>query len=248
MAGHSKWANIKHRKARQDAKKSKMWSKCAKAIMVAARAGGGDPAMNLTLRYAIDDAKAENMPKDNIDNAIKKGTGELGGENIEPVIYEGYGPGGVAILVDCLTDNKNRTVGELRSIFSKNGGNLGTSGSVAYLFTQKGMLTFAKDAASEERLMEIALEAGADDVSDEDDYWQVATEPSAYQTVRGAFEDAELEFSAELMMEPANTIEVAGKTAQQVLNLMDQLEDHDDVQKVFANFDIPEDELAALDN
>ncbi|MBI1374242.1 MAG: YebC/PmpR family DNA-binding transcriptional regulator [Phycisphaera sp.] len=247
MAGHSKWANIKHRKARQDAKKSKMWSKCAKAIMVAARAGGGDPSMNLTLRYAIDDAKAENMPKDNIENAIKKGSGELGAENIESVVYEGYAPGGVAILIDCLTDNKNRTVGELRTIFSKGGGNLGTSGSVSYLFTPKGVITLAKDAADEERIMEIALEAGADDVSDEGEVWRVSTEPAAYHAVRGAFEEAGLEFDAELTMEPANTIEVAGKTAQQVLNMMDLLEDHDDVQKVFANFDISEDELAAME-
>jgi len=248
MAGHSKWANIKHRKARQDAKRSKMWSKCSRAIIVAARNGGGDPATNLTLRYAIDDAKAENMPKDTIEKAVLKGSGELGTEAYENVIYEGYGPGGVAILVDCLTDNRNRTAGEVRSAFDKSGGNLGTSGSVAYMFSAKGIITIEKSAAGEERLMEIALEAGAEDIADQGDYWEIVCEPSDYIPVKEALEAAELPLqSSSMTMIASNTVDAAGDLAKKVINLLDKLEDLDDVQKVHSNVDIPDEELAAME-
>ncbi|QNN23807.1 YebC/PmpR family DNA-binding transcriptional regulator [Planctomycetales bacterium ZRK34] len=248
MAGHSKWANIKHRKARQDSKRSKMWSKCARAIIVAARNGGGDPATNLTLRYSIDEAKAANMPKDTIEKAIAKGSGELGTEAYETVIYEGYGPSGVAILVECLTDNRNRTAGEVRSAFDKSGGNLGTSGSVAYIFTAKGIITLEKSAADEEQLMEIALEAGAEDIADQDDYWEVTSEPGNYIPVKEALEAAGLTLeSSEMTMIASNTVECAGDVARKVMNLVDKLEDLDDVQKVHANFDIPDEELAAME-
>lgn len=247
MAGHSKWANIKHRKGRQDAKRSKVWSKCSRAIIVAARNGGGDPAMNLALRYAIDEAKAENMPKDTIANAIKKGTGDTDGDNYESVVYEGYGPNGVAVMLDCLTNNKNRTVPELRKIFEKHGGNLGASGCVAYNFQNKGQIYIAKNATTEEALMEIALEAGAEDVADDGESFLVLCEPSDFIPVRDALEAAGIEpESAQLAMIPDTTVTCTGKDAQKVLNLMESLEDHDDVQKVYANFDIPEDELATL--
>jgi YebC/PmpR family DNA-binding regulatory protein len=248
MAGHSKWANIKHRKARQDEKKGKVWSKCSRAIIMAARQGGGDLDTNLTLRYAVDEAKAANMPKDTIDKAIKKGTGELGGENYEAVTYEGYGPNGVAMFVECLTDNRNRTAGEIRSIFAKAGGNLGTDGSVAFVFNRRGLFTVARDKVDEEQIMEAALEAGAEDVTEEGDYWSIETEPSEFQQVRSALEAAGIEFeSAELTMIPSNTVECTGKDAQKVMNLVDTLEDNDDVQKVHANFDIPDEDLAALE-
>jgi len=248
MAGHSKWANIKHRKARQDSKRSKMWSKCARAIIVAARAGGGDPDANLTLRYAIDEAKAANMPKDTIENAIKKGSGELNAEKYESVVYEGYGPGGVAVLVETLTDNRNRTGGEVRNIFDKSNGNLGTSGSVGYLFHAKGVIGIAKDAVEEDRLMEIALEAGADDVADEQEMWQITTEPADYQSVKQALTDAGIEPAfAELTMLPDNTVAASGDAARKILSLIESLEDQDDVQKVYTNADIPDEELAAMD-
>ena len=248
MAGHSKWANIKHRKARQDSKRSKMWSKCAKAIMVAARNGGGDPAMNLALRYAIDEAKAANMPKDTIENAVKKGSGELEGVNYESVIYEGYGPAGVAIMLDILTDNRNRTAGEIRKIFDRGNGNLGTTGCVAYIFSSKGQLYIDKAQADEEKLMELALEAGAEDIADEDEAWLVTCEPTDFMTVREAIEKAGIEIaSAEVTMIPGNTVEVADDDARKVVNLIDQLEDHDDVQKVHTNADISDDVMAALD-
>ncbi|MBI1369768.1 MAG: YebC/PmpR family DNA-binding transcriptional regulator [Planctomycetes bacterium] len=247
MAGHSKWANIKHRKGRQDARRSKMWSKCARFIIVAARNGGGDPATNLSLRYAIDEAKAQNMPKDTIANAIKKGTGELGGENYEPVIYEGYGPGGVAMMVECLTNNRNRTAGDIRTAFDKAGGNLGTTNSVAYTFTQTGVFAVAKDAIGEEAIMELALEAGAEDVTDEGEVWQITCPPTNFHAVRTALEDAKLETQvAELSMIPSTTVECTGDIARKVMNLVDTLEDLDDVQKVHANFEIPDEDLAAL--
>ena len=249
MAGHSKWANIKHRKARQDAKRGTAWSRCARAIIVAAKNGGGDPEMNLTLRYAIDEAKAANMPKDTIAKAVKRGSGELGGESYEPVSYEGYGPGGVAILIETLTDNRNRTAGDIRHIFDKHGGNLGTTGSVAFVFNAKGLVNVPKDAAGEEQLMELALEAGAEDISDEGDYWQIVAEPSAYQAVRKAIEDAELAIErSELSMLPTNTVACTGSAARKVLAIMEALEEQDDVQKVHANFDIPDEELAAMES
>jgi len=248
MAGHSKWANIKHRKGRQDAKRSKMWSKCSRAIMVAVKHGGPDPDANLTLRYAIDDAKAENMPKDTIANAIKKASGDADGVNYEEIVYEGYGPAGVAIMLDILTDNRNRTASELRKIFEKGSGNLGATGCVSYLFTAKGQVFVNKAGAAEEAVMETALEAGAEDVADADEVWEVTTEPSALGGVRDALEAAGMTVeSAKLAMIPSTTVEVTGRDAEKTLRLVENLEDHDDVQKVHSNFDVSEEELAALE-
>lgn len=247
MAGHSKWANIKHRKARQDSKRSKVWSKCARAIIVAAKNGGPDPSANLTLRYAIDEAKAANMPKDTIENAIRKGSGESGENNYESVVYEGYGPNGVAVLLEILTDNRNRTAGEIRKIFERRGGNLGTTGCVAYIFQPQGVCFISKAACDEETLMDAALEAGADDVRDEGDAWEVVCEPSALVGVREAIEQAGISIeSAELTMTPNTTVTCTGETAQKVMAMIETLDDHDDVQKVHANFDIPDAEMAEL--
>ncbi len=247
MAGHSKWANIKHRKARQDAKRGKMWSKCSRAIIVAAKSGGGDPDSNLTLRYAIDDAKAENMPKDTIEKAIAKGAGDTEGANYENVLYEGYGPGGVAVLVDILTDNRNRTAAEIRKIFEKCNGNLGASGCVSYLFHAKGQVFIPKNAADEDAVMGAVLEAGAEDVADDGESWQVLCDPSDFIAVRDAVEAAGLPVeSSGITMIPDTTITCAGRDAEKIINLVEALEDNDDVQKVHANFDIPDEDLAAL--
>ncbi len=247
MAGHSKWANIKHRKARQDAVKGKAWSKCARAIIIAAKNGGGDPAANLSLRYAIDEAKAVNMPKDTIEKAIKKGTGELESERMEEVRYEGYGPGGVAIIVDVVTDNVQRTGPEMRLYFEKNGGNLGKSGSVAFGFQSKGLILIESGKVTEEQLMEVALEAGADDIRQSDGGWEVTCEPGEFHPVRAALEEANIELaSAELTMIPLNLVKVDADTAGKVLKLLDILEEHDDVQKVYSNADIPEEVMANL--
>ncbi len=250
MAGHSKWANIKHKKAREDAKKGKVWSKCARAIMAAARQGGGNPETNLALRYALEEAKAANMPKDTRENAIRKATGEAGGAAFEQAVYEGYGPAGVAILLDILTDNRNRTASEVRKLFERHGGNLGESGCVAYLFTSRGQIFVGKDGPgeSEEAVMDAALEAGADDVSDEGEAWQVLTEPGRLLAVREALEAGGLTvMSASVTMLPETTMAVSGAEAARVIALVDALEDHDDVQKVYANFEIPDEELAALE-
>ena len=247
MAGHSKWANIKHKKARTDAKRGKMWSKCARAIIVAAKNGGGNPETHLTLRYAIDDAKAVNMPKDTIENAIKKGAGELGGKNYESFIYEGYAPGGVALMLDILTDNRNRTAGEVRKIFEKSGGNLGASGCVSYLFQPRGQIFINNANTDEETVMTAALEAGADDVIDEGEVWQILCNPTTFAPLREALEQVGLEVeAAQIAMVPETTISCSGREAKKVIRLVDALEDHDDVQKVHANFEIPDDELAAL--
>ncbi len=247
MAGHSKWANIKHKKARNDAKRGKAWSKCARAIIVAAKNGGGDPAMNLTLRYAIDDAKAENMPKDTIANAVKKGTGDLEGVNYESIIYEGYGPNGVAVLLEILTDNRNRTAPEIKKIFEKHNGNLGTSGCVAYLFQIKGEVYVPKASVDEDQLMESALEAGAEDVVDDGESWQVLCDPADLAAVGDAFEKAGITIeSSTITRLPDTTVECSGRDAEKVMTLMEALEDHDDVQKVHANFEIPDEELAAM--
>lgn len=247
MAGHSKWANIKHKKARNDSKRAKVWSKCVRAIIVAAKCGGGDPAANLTLRYAIDDAKAENVPKDTIANAIKKATGEQDGQSYEQLVYEGYGPNGVAMMLDVLTDNRNRTAPEIKKIFEKRGGNLGTTGCVGYLFQNKGQVFVSKEHADEEALMEAALDAGAGDIIDADDSWQVLCEPTDLIPVREAIEAANITIeSANLTMIPETTVTCTGKDAERIINLIDDLEDHDDVQKVHANFEIPDEELAAL--
>lgn len=249
MAGHSKWANIKHKKARNDAKRGKAWSKCSRAIIVAAKNGGGDPATNLTLRYAIDDAKAENMPKDTIANAVKKGSGELAGQSYESVIYEGYGPNGVAVLLEILTDNRNRTAPEIKKIFEKHGGNLGTAGCVAYIFLSRGEVLVPKAAADEDRLMTVVLDAGAEDVSDSGDSWQVLCEPNNLIAVREAVEAADLPIeSARTTMTTNTTVTCTGDDARRVIRLMEALEDHDDVQKVHANFEIPDEEMAALES
>lgn len=245
MSGHSKWANIKHRKGRQDEKRGKVWSKIARQIIVAARAGGGDPAGNLTLRYAIDEAKAANMPKDTIANAIKKGTGDIEGVTYEQVVYEGYGPGGVAFMVSCLTDNRSRTAPEMRKLFERGGGQLGASNCVAYMFQQKGTFVVPSDKADEDTLMEIALDAGAEDVSNAGEFFEITCEPNAFSTVKDALTGKGIETeSAEIAMVASNMVTLDAEKARKALNLMENLEDHDDVQNVYTNLDIP-DELVA---
>ena len=241
MAGHSKWANIRHRKGRQDAKRSKLWSNCSRAIIVAARNGGGDPKFNTTLRYAIDDAKAANMPKDTIEKAIKKGSGDLDGEQYEHARYEGYGPGGVAIIVDCLQCNANKTAPEIRSIFDKGGGNLGTPNSVAFGFTHEGVILLDAASAGEDAVLEVALEAGAKDVAGDEEFVQVTTEPADFLDVKDALEAAGFTAeSAEVTFTPATTVALEADAARKILRLIDALEDQDDVQKVYHNAEIPE--------
>jgi YebC/PmpR family DNA-binding regulatory protein len=248
MAGHSKWANIKHRKGRQDAKRGQMFTKATKELMLAAKLGGGDPMMNSRLRMAIDAAKNMNMPKDKIDTAIKKGTGEITSGSIEEVVYEGYGPGGVAVLVEGVTDNKNRTVAEIRKIFSKAGGNLGESGCVGWMFQSYGVLTFEKDKYDEDQLLEVGLEAGVDDVIDDGDAWEVRTAPEDYLAVKEAFEQAGIEIqNAEVAKIPQTYVELDVETAEKALKLYEQLDEHDDVQKVHANFEIPDELLAKME-
>ncbi|NNM27708.1 MAG: YebC/PmpR family DNA-binding transcriptional regulator [Phycisphaerales bacterium] len=247
MAGHSKWANIKHRKARQDAARGKMWSKCSRAIIVAAKNGGGDPAMNLTLRYAIDEARAANMPKDTIEKAVKKGAGETEGESYEETRYEGYGAGGVAVIVDCLTDNVNRTAPEVRKIFEKGGGNLGKPGAVSFGFQQRGLLMIDAAKTTEDQLMELALEAGAEDVVESGGAWEVTCAPTDFMAVREALEAAGIEpDSAEITMIPESTVACDEKTAEKVMRLVDAFEEHDDVQKVYTNADIPDEVLERI--
>ncbi|BAI81117.1 conserved hypothetical protein [Deferribacter desulfuricans SSM1] len=239
MAGHSKWANIKHRKAAQDAKKGKIFTKIARELMVAAKIGGSDPEMNPRLRVALEKARQANMPKENVERAIKKGTGEGNESNFEDVIYEGYGPGGVAILVQALTDNKNRTVAEVRSTLTKRGGSLGEAGCVAWLFEKKGVIGIKRETIDEDTLMDIVLEAGAEDLKVEDDNYEVITEPSEYYNVKKALEDKGIKIEyAELTMKPKNTVKVEGENAKKLLGLIEALEDLDDVQEVYANFDI----------
>ena len=250
MSGHSKWATIKRKKGAADAKRSNEFAKLLRAVEVAAREGGsGDPKANMTLASAIDKAKGASVPNDNIDRAIKRGTGELeGGARYEEVTYEGYGPGGVAMFVECLTDNRNRTAQEVRHAFTRNGGNLGESGSVAWMFQRKGLIQFEKaEAPDEVQLLEIALEAGADDLSDGESTWEVTTEPTAFAAVREAIAERGIPMlSAELTMVPQSTVPVSGGQAKQVLALLEALEDQDDVQNVYANFDIPESVMAEL--
>ena len=245
MSGHSKWSTIKHKKAATDAKRGKIFTKLIKEITVAARLGGGDPSANPRLRAAIDAAKGQNMPKSNIERAIKKGTGELEGVAYEEITYEGYGPGGVAVMVETITDNRQRTVAEVRHLLSKRGGNMGEPGSVAWVFEKKGLVVIEKDKVDEETLMDIALEAGADDIRDEGTEWEVETAPEALPDVRDAITGAGIEIiSAEVSMVPSNTVKLEDeKQAKQMLLLMEALEENDDVQKVYANFDIPQDIL-----
>lgn len=238
MSGHNKWSSIKHKKGAADAKRGKLFSKFIKEITIAARVGGGDPTGNPRLRTVLDKARASNMPKDNVERAIKKGTGELEGVNIEEITFEGYGPAGVAVLVETLTDNRNRTVAELRHIFEKCGGNLGAAGCVGWMFTKHGILTFDKDV-SEEALMETALEAGAEDISEEEGIFTVTTSPTAFESVKQACEAKGLKFvEADLSMVPQNTVKLDHAAATRMLKLMDTLDEHDDVQNVYANFDI----------
>ncbi len=247
MAGHSAWKNIKHRKAAVDAKRGKIWSKCSRAIIVAARNGGGDPKFNTTLRYAIDDAKAANMPKDTIEKAIKKGTGDLEGQRYENVRYEAYAPGGVAMIIDCLTDNLNRTAGEVRTLFDKAGGNMAKPGAVAFSFTSRGVIVIESDKISEERIMELALDAGAEDVQADDGAWEVLTAPADFLKVREAVEAAGVELaSAEVTMLPQTMVECEEEAAVKVLKLVESLDDHDDVQKVYHNADIADEIMAKL--
>ena len=245
MAGHSKWANIKHRKARQDAVRGKAWSKCSRAIIVAARNGGGDPEYNTSLRYAIDEAKSANMPKDTIAKAIKRGTGDTAsGEAYEEIRYEGYGTAGVALIVDCLTDNLNRSAAEIRKLFEKGGGNLGKPGAVAFGFESKGLFLFDAARIEEDKLMEAALDAGADDVVEAGGAWEVTCPPTDFHKVREALVAAGFEpDSAEVTMLPKTTVACDAATAAKVLRLIDAIEDHDDVQKVYHNAEIPEEAL-----
>lgn len=247
MSGHSKWSSIKHKKAATDAKRGKIFTKLIKEITVAARMGGGDMDANPRLRTAIAAAKNENMPKDNIDRAIKKGTGELEGVNYEESIYEGYGPGGAAVLVESLTDNKNRTVAEVRHIFSKNGGSLGENGCVAWMFDKKGYIVVEAEATDEDTLMEAALEAGAEDVREDAGNFEVITTPEELEAVKQAVEDAKIPtVTAEITMLPQTTTDLIGKNAEQMMRLMEMMEDCDDVQKVYTNADIPEEVLNSL--
>lgn len=248
MSGHSHWAGIKHKKAANDAKRGKVWSKLARVIIVAARSGGGDPAANLSLRYAIDKAKAANMPKDTIEKAIKKGCGETGGANYEEVLYEGYGPSGVAVMVQALTDNRNRTGPELKKIFERSGGSLGTSGCVNWMFDQKGLITVSTATAQEDDLMELALGAGADDMQLAGDVFEITCAPATYDALKRALDDKEIPTEvAEIAMVPQNTVAIDNvDTARKVINLMDGFDDHEDVQNAFANFDISDDILAKL--
>ena len=247
MAGHSHWAGIKHKKALVDSKKGKMWSKLSKAIIVAAKMGGGDPDANIRLRTAINDARAVSMPKDNIERAIKKGTGELDGGNFEEVLYEGYGAGGVAVLCEIMTDNRNRTASEIRKIFEVNGGKLGGSNCVAYLFERKGLFLFKAAQVDEERLMEVALEAGAQDVRRDGDRIEVLCDPDTYTAVAEALQSANLEAEAKQVARvPTNTVNLDVDTARKVLKLVESLDDHDDVQSVSANFNIPDEAMAEI--
>jgi len=249
VSGHSKWHNIKIRKGRQDAVRGREFSKISRELSVAARQGGGDPSGNSRRELAIERAKGVNMPNDTIERAIKRGTGELEGTQYDEILYEGYGPGGVAMIIHALTDNRNRTVAEVRNIMSKRGGNLGEEGSVAWMFERRGIITVSKDATDEETLLMEALEGGAEDVRDEGDVFQVLTEPEAYESVRKRLEAAGIEMeSAELTMVPKSTVPAEGEIARRLLRLLEDLEDNDDVQQVYANFDISDEimeEIAA---
>lgn len=248
MSGHSHWAGIKYKKAANDAKRGKVWSKLARAIIVAAKDGGGDPAANLSLRYAIEKAKSANMPKDTIAKAIKKGTGEVGGVSFEEVLYEGYAPGGVAIMVEALTDNRNRTGPEIKRLFEKHGGSLGTSGCVNWMFNKKGLITVRTESAGEEELMEIALSAGADDMENTGEVFEITCEPGAYDELKAALAEREIATEvAEISMVAQNLVPVGDVgTARKILGLMEVFEEHDDVQNTYANFDIPDEVVGQI--
>jgi len=247
MAGHSQWANIKHRKALVDSKRSKLWSKLSKAIIVAAKLGGGDPSSNIRLRTAILDAKAVSLPKDNIDRAIKKGIGEIDGGDVEEVLYEGYGPGGVAILCDIMTDNRNRTAPEIRKLFDNHGGNLGSTNCVAYLFERKGLISISKGAVDLEKLMELALENGAEDVTESESGYEVTCPTDVYTELVDALEAAQIALeSKQVTRIPNLTVEVDSDTAVSVMKLLEKLEDHDDVQSVATNVSFTAEQIQTL--
>ncbi|MCM8777674.1 MAG: YebC/PmpR family DNA-binding transcriptional regulator [Candidatus Omnitrophica bacterium] len=247
MSGHSKWHSIKHKKMATDAKRGKMFTKLIREIMMAAKTGGGNPDTNPRLRMVIDKAKSFNMPNDNIQRAIKKGLGEEGGVQLEQVTYEGYAPGGVAVYVEVLTDNKNRSASEIRSIFSKHNGNLGGAGSVAWIFERKGVISISKDKANEDELLDVILEAGAEDMKTEGDTYEITTPPEKFDNVKKALIDKSIQPNeATITFVPKNTVRVEGKTAEQVLKLLESLEDHDDVQGAYANFDIPDEIVNAV--
>jgi YebC/PmpR family DNA-binding regulatory protein len=244
MSGHNKWSTIKHKKGAADAKRGKVFSKLIKELTIAARMGGGDPDGNPRLRTALNTARNANMPKENIERAIKRGTGEIEGVNYEEIIYEGYGPGGVAVMVEALTDNKNRTVAEIRHIFDKYNGNLGETGCVNWMFQKKGMVAISAEGLTEDEVMELAMENGAQDVAVEEDTFEIAVEPSDFEPVRKAVEDKGWKIElAEITMVPQNTLKLDGKKAEQMLKMMDALDDHDDLERVYANFDISEEEM-----
>jgi YebC/PmpR family DNA-binding regulatory protein len=246
MSGHSKWHTIKHKKGAADAKRGKIFTRLIKELTVAARAGGGDPDSNPRLRTIVTEAKANNMPRENIERAIRRGTGEEPGVSYEEITYEGYGPGGVAMMIRTLTDNKNRTVGEIRHLLAKYNGNLAAENSVAWMFTRKGQVLVEKQKADEESLLSAALDAGADDVNDDGSAWEIVSAPESFEAVRDAIKKLGLEpASAEVAMIPQNYVKLHGKEAQQMLKLMEALDDHDDVQHVWANFDIEEKEIEA---
>lgn len=248
MSGHSKWSTIKRKKAKTDAQRGKVFTKLIKEITIAARTGGGDESANPALRSAIASAKAANMPVLNIDRAIKKGTGELPGVTYEEVTYEGYGPGGTALLIQTLTDNKNRTVADIRHLLSKHNGNLGESGCVAWIFEKKGIITIRPDQISEDDLMELVLEAGADDIKFDDDNYEIISSVENFESVKQAIEEKSIQIeTAEITMHPKNTVKVEGKSAEQLLKLMDNLEDHEDVNYVYSNFDIDMEVLQQLE-
>jgi YebC/PmpR family DNA-binding regulatory protein len=247
MAGHSQYSNIKHRKALVDSKRSKLWSKLSKAIIVAAKLGGGDPNGNVRLRTAIQDAKAVSLPRENIERAIKKGTGELEGGDVEEILYEGYGPGGVAVLCDIMTDNRNRTAPEMRKLFENHGGKLGSTNCVAYLFERKGLITVKQSSTDLEKLMEIALENGADDVTEVGELYEITCTPDVYTTVVDAIEAQSIEIELKQVTRiPSNTVEVDSETAVQVMKLLELLEDHDDIQSVASNVNFSEEQLASF--
>jgi YebC/PmpR family DNA-binding regulatory protein len=248
MSGHSHWAGIKYKKAANDAKRGKMWSKIARMIIVAAKAGGGDPSANLSLRYAIDKAKQANMPKDTIEKAIKKGTGDVGGVHFEEVLYEGYAPGGVAIMVETLTDNRNRTGPEIKRLFERHGGSLGKSGCVNWMFNKKGLITVSTEQMAEDELMEVALTSGADDMQTVGNVYEITCDPDAYEKLKETLKEKEIATQVtEISMVAQNTIPVNDEvTARKILSLMDAFEDHDDVQNTYANFDIPDEIISVI--
>lgn len=249
MSGHSKWAGIKHKKALMDAKKGKIFTKLIKEITVAARGGGGNPDTNSALRVAVSKAKEANMPSENVERAIKRGTGELPGVSYEQVTYEGYGPGGVAIMVEALTDNKNRTSAELRNIFSKKGGNLAGAGSVSWLFQKKGFFLVNKSGIDEDKLMSIVLDAGAEDMKPEGDSYEITTQVKDFEKVKATLQENNIAYQvAELTMVPTSTVKITGPVAKQILSLVEAIEEHEDVQNVYSNFDIPDEILQEVES